>query len=51
MRDPGNYAKPKTIKDKPPQEHLADYFAFYLERDILGKICNLHTALSDQWGP
>lgn len=50
MRDPGNYTKPTTVKEKPPQEGLADYFTFYLERDILGKICNLHTALSDQWG-
>lgn len=50
MVDPGNYSKPTTVKEKPPQEGLPDYFIFYLERDILGKICNLHTALCDQLG-
>ena len=50
MVDPGNYQKPATVKVKPPQEGLPDYFIFYLERDILGKICNLHTALCDQLG-
>ena len=47
MVDPGNYSKPSTVKVKPPQEGLPDYFIFYLERDILGKICNLHVALCD----
>ena len=50
MYDPGNYDKPSTISEKPPQEGLADYFVFYLERDILGKICNLHLALCDHFG-
>lgn len=51
MVDPGNYTKPTTIKTKPPQEGLADYFVFFLERDVLGKVCNLHLALADQFGP
>ena len=50
MEDPGEYAKPTTVKVKPPTEGLADYFVFYLERDILGKICNLHLALADSLG-
>ena len=29
---------------------MADYFVFYLERDVLGKIANLHLALSDYYG-
>ena len=41
MYDPGNYDKPSTISEKPPQEGLADYFVFYLERDILGKMVEL----------
>ena len=50
MEDPGNYQKPSTVKEKPERETLADYFIFYLERDNLGKICNLHLALCDQLG-
>lgn len=51
MQDPGNYRKPTTVKEKPPQEGLADYFVFYLSKDILGKIANMHLALADQLGP
>lgn len=47
MVDPGHYEKPSTVKEKPAQEGLPDYFTFFLERDILGSICNLHLALSD----
>ena len=50
MVDPGNYTKPTTIKDKPDGSELPDYFVFYLERDILGKVANLHLALCDQYG-
>lgn len=50
MVDPGNYVKPTTVKTKPDGDHLADYFTFYLERDCLGKICNLHVALCDLIG-
>ena len=47
MVDPGNYTKPTLIKDKPEGEALPDYFVFYLERDVLGKVANLHLALCD----
>ena len=47
MVDPGNYTKPTLIKDKPEGDELPDYFIFYLERDVLGKIANLHLALCD----
>ena len=50
MEDPGNYAKPTTIKKKPSAEGIADYFIFYIEHDNLGKICNLHMALADSLG-
>jgi hypothetical protein len=30
MEDPGNYAKPTTIKEKPPAEGIADYFIWYM---------------------
>ena len=30
---------------------MADYFVFYLERDVLGKLANLHLAWCDQLGP
>ena len=30
---------------------MADYFVWYLERDVLGKLANLHLALCDQYGP
>ena len=50
MVDPGDYIKPTVLKEKPPSESLPDYFVFYLERDVLGKIANLHLALCDQYG-
>ena len=50
MVDPGNYTKPTLIKDKPEGDTLPDYFVFYLERDVLGKVANLHLALCDQRG-
>ena len=50
MVDPGHYTKPTTLKEKPPSEGLPDYFVFYLERDVLGKLANLHLALCDQYG-
>ena len=50
MVDPGNYNKPSSVKTKPDGDHLADYVTFYLERDFLGKICNLHSALCDSIG-
>ena len=44
---PAKYEKPKIIHEKPDGDTLADYFVFYLERDVLGKISNLHLALCD----
>ena len=51
MVDPGNYTKATLLKEKPEGNELPDYFIFYLERDVLGKIANLHLALCDQFGP
>ena len=50
MVDPGKYEKPKIVKEKPQGGGIPDYFVFYLERDCLGKISNLHMALCDQYG-
>jgi len=47
MKDPGNYEKPTVVETKPEGDTLADYFTFYLERDCLGMISNLHLALCD----
>ena len=47
MVDPGIYTKPTTLKEKPEGEEFPDYFVYYLERDCLGKIANLHLALAD----
>ncbi len=44
------YTKPKVLKEKPESDSLADHFIFYLKRDVLGKIANLHLALCDQKG-
>lgn len=50
VKEPAKYEKPKFLTEKPDGDALADYFVFYLERDVLGKIANLHLALSDQYG-
>lgn len=47
MEPPAKYQKPEFIKEKPKGDTLADYFVFYLERDVLGKLANLHLALCD----
>ena len=47
---PARYTKPDIISEKPAEETIADYFTFYLERDCLGQLANLHLALSDQFG-
>ena len=41
------YTKPDHINEKPAEEHIADYFIWYLERDVLGQLANLHLALCD----
>jgi RNA-dependent RNA polymerase len=33
---PAKYTKPDMIKEKPAEENIADYFTFFLERDVLG---------------
>ena len=50
MSEPAHYSKPDFVKEKPEGDSLADYFTFYLERDVLGPISNLHLALSDKLG-
>jgi RNA-dependent RNA polymerase len=50
VQEPAKYEKPKILTEKPDGDSLADYFVFYLERDVLGKIANLHLALSDYYG-
>lgn len=47
MQPPARYTKPDLIKEKPAEETIADYFTFYLERDVLGQLANLHLALCD----
>lgn len=44
---PAKYTKPDIILEKPAEETIADYFTFYLERDCLGQLANLHLALCD----
>ena len=44
---PAKYTKPDIIIEKPAEETIADYFTFYLERDCLGQLANLHLALAD----
>ena len=36
IKAPAKYQKPDIIKTKPAEETIADYFTFYLERDVLG---------------
>lgn len=50
MEMPQKYEKPTIVKDRPEAEELPDYFCFYLERDILGKLSNLHLSLCDFYG-
>ena len=50
INEPAKYEKPTILTEKPDGNELADYFVFYLERDVLGKIANLHLALCDHYG-
>ena len=36
IKQPAKYTKPDYINEKPSEETIADYFTFYLERDVLG---------------
>ena len=47
---PQKYEKPTIVKEKPDGNEISDYFIWYLERDVLGKIANLHLALCDYYG-
>lgn len=47
MEAPANYSKPTLLTQAPRSDNIADHFVFYLERDVLGKIANLHLALCD----
>lgn len=51
IHEPATYTKPVFITEKPKGDSLADYFTFYLERDVLGKISMLHLGLCDMLGP
>lgn len=48
---PAKYSKPDIIHEKPAEESIADYFTFYLERDVLGQLANLHLNMCDFLGP
>lgn len=50
LEPPAKYSKPDIIKEKPQGDTLPDYFCWYLERDVLGMISNLHLALCDHYG-
>ena len=45
--EPVNHTKPTNVVNVPESDHLPDHFIFYLERDMLGQIANLHLALCD----
>lgn len=47
MEQPAKYSKPVLLTEKPDSDSLPDHFIFYLERDVLGKLANLHLALCD----
>lgn len=47
IQPPATYTKPDFVKTKPAEESIADYFTFFLERDVLGQLANLHLALCD----
>lgn len=50
LEPPATYSKPTLVNEKPESDTLPDHFIFYLERDVLGKLANLHLALCDQIG-
>ena len=50
MHDHGYPFKQEFNVTKPKTDNIADYFIFYLQNDTLGRICNLHLALSDMMG-
>lgn len=54
MHEPADYSQSELIKEKPectnPDDELADYFVFYLQRDVLGTLSNLWLVLCDHYG-
>lgn len=50
IKEPADYSKSELIKEKPDSEDLADYFVFYLQRDVLGTVSNLWLELCDKYG-
>lgn len=50
IHEPADYSKNELIKEKPDSDDLADYFVFYLQRDVLGTVSNLWITLSDKLG-
>ena len=46
--EPATYLKPTIISEQPVDNlHIADFYTFYLQRDVLGKLANMHLALCD----
>ena len=41
IKEAADYSKSELIKEKPDSDDLADYFVFYLQRDVLGTVSNL----------
>ena len=50
IKEPADYSDNYLIKEKPDSEDLADYFVFYLQRDVLGTVSNLWLQLCDMYG-
>jgi hypothetical protein len=47
---PAKYTKPTLINLRPSKERISDYMVFYFERDVLGKLANMHLNLCDKYG-
>ena len=47
---PADYSKNELLKEKPNGDSIADYFVFYLARDVLGIVSNLWLVLADMYG-
>jgi len=51
IKPPADYSNnPELVKEKPDSDDLADYFVFYLQRDVLGVVSNLWLEVCDQHG-
>ena len=48
--EPLKYSKPEFVKEAPNSESLPDHFIFYLQKDVLGRLANLHLTLCDKYG-